>query len=71
MRASGGSGSSIPGIARSTRSPPDGSMPMTPRVSQARMPSMGHDDYQRMLLQQQQQQIRRRCVRVLRRLIIR
>ena len=46
----------IPGIARSTRSPSDGApSPMTPRAP-TRGPSMGHEDYQRMMQAQQQQQ---------------
>ncbi|KAF9523459.1 hypothetical protein CPB83DRAFT_689479 [Crepidotus variabilis] len=50
--------SSIPGIARSARSPTDGPSPLQGRASQGRMPSMGQEDYQRMLLQQQQSQMR-------------
>jgi len=51
-------GSSIPGIARSTRSPTDAPSPIATRGPQTRMPSMGQDDYQRILFQQQQQAIR-------------
>jgi len=52
------SGTSIPGIARSTRSPTDAPSPIATRGPQTRMPSMGQDDYQRILFQQQQQAIR-------------
>lgn len=50
---------SIPGIARSTRSPSDNSSsPITPRSGNAvgRAASMGPEDYQRMLMKQQQGQ---------------
>ncbi|KAF9057350.1 hypothetical protein BJ165DRAFT_25469 [Panaeolus papilionaceus] len=47
----------IPGIARSTRSPSDsGPSPMTPRGPPQRVPSMSQEDYNRVMLQQQQQQ---------------
>jgi hypothetical protein len=50
------SNSTIPGIARSTRSPSDGaSSPMTPR-GLTRTTSMQQDDYQRLIQAQQQQQ---------------
>lgn len=50
------SNSTIPGIARSTRSPSDGApSPMTPRITQ-RGVSVGQEDFQRMMMQQQQQQ---------------
>ncbi|KAF5371942.1 hypothetical protein D9615_008087 [Tricholomella constricta] len=49
--------SSIPGIARSTRSPSDGAAsPMTPRVP-TRGSSLGQEDYQRLMQQQQAQQM--------------
>ncbi|KAG7096552.1 hypothetical protein E1B28_003974 [Marasmius oreades] len=48
------SGSAIPGIARSARSPPDGGVqsPMTPRMPNRG--SMNQDDFTRMMMQQQQ-----------------
>ncbi|KAI3604394.1 hypothetical protein WG66_008445 [Moniliophthora roreri] len=50
------SNSTIPGIARSARSPTDGMQsPMTPRMPN-RVSSMGQDDFSRMMMQQQQQQ---------------
>ncbi|KAJ7590725.1 hypothetical protein C8J56DRAFT_1134341 [Mycena floridula] len=50
------SNATIPGIARSTRSPPDNiPSPMTSRMP-TRASSMGQEDYQRMMMQQQQQQ---------------
>lgn len=53
------SNNGIPGIARSARSPSDNApSPMTPRVP-TRGPSMGQDDYQRMLMAQQAQQANR------------
>lgn len=47
---------SIPGISRSARSPTDS--PMGGRGPPGRIPSMGQEDYQRMLAQQQQGQMR-------------
>ncbi|KAJ7163781.1 hypothetical protein C8R43DRAFT_988630 [Mycena crocata] len=44
------SNASIPGIARIARSPSDGS-PMTPRMTPVRGPSLGAEDYQRMMQQ--------------------
>ncbi|KAJ7087263.1 hypothetical protein B0H15DRAFT_1022817 [Mycena belliarum] len=44
------SNAGIPGIARIARSPSDGS-PMTPRMTPARGPQMGAEDYQRMMQQ--------------------
>jgi hypothetical protein len=51
------SNSTIPGIARSTRSPSESApSPMTPRGPPARGSSLSQEDYQRMMMQQQQQQ---------------
>jgi hypothetical protein len=48
------SGSAIPGIARSTRSPSDGApSPLMPRGMPTRVGSIGQEEYQRMMLQQQ------------------
>ncbi|KAF4575174.1 hypothetical protein EYR40_005094 [Pleurotus pulmonarius] len=53
------SNNGIPGIARSARSPSDNApSPMTPRVP-TRGPSLGQEDYQRMLMAQQAQQANR------------
>ncbi|KAJ7179578.1 hypothetical protein C8R46DRAFT_644387 [Mycena filopes] len=47
------SNASIPGIARIARSPSDGgSGGMTPRMTPTRGPSMGADDFQRVMMQQ-------------------
>ena len=51
------SNSTIPGIARSTRSPSEGApSPMTPRGPPARGSSHSQEEYQRMMIQQQQAQ---------------
>jgi hypothetical protein len=54
------SGSAIPGIARSTRSPSDSvPSPLASRGAGQRSSSLNQEDYNRLLLQQQQQQAAR------------
>lgn len=54
------SGSAIPGIARSTRSPSDSApSPLASRGPGQRTSSLNQEDYNRLLLQQQQQQAAR------------
>lgn len=58
------SNSTIPGIARSTRSPSEAApSPMTPRGPPARGSSLGQEDYQRMMMQQQHAQAQAQVAR--------